>query len=88
LRQHLARAIIAGRAKSTGRDDYVGLGPAFAKLRGNGVGVVGNRDIARKLHAAPAQLPANPRQVPVSGQSEQQLIAQGEQFVAGRGARI
>ncbi|MGC3970526.1 MAG: hypothetical protein QM775_25270 [Pirellulales bacterium] len=82
LREHVARAVVAGRPEPAGRDDDVGLRPALAELRGDGVGFVGDGHVARQLHAAAAEFGADPRQVAVGRQSEQQLIAQREQFVA------
>jgi len=53
-------------------------------LRGNGVGLVGNRDVALQEDPAPAQLSANPRQVGVRRESKQQLITERQEFDARR----
>ena len=89
LAQHpghgLAGAVVAGRAEPAGGDDHVGARPARAQLRGDGRRLVGDRHVARQLHAAAAELLADPGQVPVGGEPEQQLVAQGQQLKAPRG---
>jgi hypothetical protein len=55
--------------------------PALAELRGDGVGLVGDRDVAREQRAAAAELRADEGEVAVGRQAEQELVAQGEQLV-------
>ena len=84
-RQGLARAVVARRAEAAGRDDHVGARPAFAKLRGDGVGLVREGDIALQHDTPPAKLLADEGQVAVGGESQQQFVAQRQQLIVELG---
>jgi len=80
-REHLTGAIVARRPQTAGRDQHVRTRPTLAKLPRDRVGVIGDRHVARERHAPPAQLLPDEGQMRVRRQTEQQLVAQRQQFI-------
>jgi|GEM_PF-6790961 len=81
-RHGLARTIVAGRSQSARRDDHIRRGPAIAKLSGDGLGLVGDRDIALQRNAPPTELCADKGEMPIGRESKQQFIPEGEKLIA------
>ena len=85
LGHRLASAVIASGAQATAGDDHVGDGPALAELPGDRAGLVGDGDVPFQHDSAAAELGADEGEVPVGGQTEQEFVAQSQQFIADLG---
>jgi hypothetical protein len=74
-------AVVAGGTEAARDEDHIRALPTLPELRRNVLGVIRYRHIPLQLHPVRTQLRPYEREVPVGGESEQEFVAYGEQFV-------